>query len=29
MKLSGDGHAPGFEALPAFMQIKTTAIKRG
>jgi hypothetical protein len=29
MKLSGDGRAPGCEALPVFMQIKTIAIKHG
>jgi len=29
MKLSRDRHAVGFAALQAFMQIKTTAIKRG
>jgi hypothetical protein len=29
MKLSSDRRAPGFAALPAFMQIKTIAIKRG
>jgi len=29
MKLSGDRHASGFEALPVFMQVKTIAVKRG
>jgi hypothetical protein len=29
MNVSGDRQARGFAALPAFMQIKTTAIKRG